>query len=279
MTPHQPFDTVRFEIPKELAESTPDVLQAELRQYAERHLDGSPGYFLLAGLDHLDLDGYRSFAVAASSALGRLMPQDGAGSLLREVRDRGVALGEGSTGRYSDSRTGGNLHTDSPHRPTAVPDYFTLTCVHQAAIGGDLLLVRLADVVERLRDHPDALETLRRPMHFDTRDDTPGVPRTVLRPVLETKDNREHVHYLREYIEIGHRQPGVPLSPRNRPVLSTPWTNCYRRPVHRPQADTHRAGPASRHVAGRRAQRRDRRLHVSHQPPLLLPDRRDARTP
>lgn len=208
------FDSVRFEVPKELtADAPPEALRAELRPLARRHLDGRPGFFVLTGLGHLDLAGMRSFALAASGALGDLLPQDGSGTLLREVRYRGMRLGEGSTGRYSDSRQGGNLHTDSPHRPGSVPDYFALACIHQAAIGGDLLLVRLSDVIDRLADRPDILETLRRPVHFDTRDDTPGVPRTVVRPVLQSGDGQDRVHYLREYIEIGHRQPGVaPLS-------------------------------------------------------------------
>ena len=211
MTEHPTFDPVRFEVPKELtAAAEPGALRAHLRPLARRCLEGPPGYFVLTGLRHLGPSGMRAFALAASGALGELLPQDGAGTLLREVRYRGVKLGEGATGRYSDSRQGGNLHTDSPHRPGSVPDYFALACVHQAAVGGDLVLVRLSDLVERLADRPGVLDTLRQPVHFDTRDETPGVPRTVLRPVLERRNGREHVHYLREYIEIGHRQPGAP---------------------------------------------------------------------
>lgn len=211
MTTHHAFDPVRFELPAHLRKgATREELRTALLPHARRCLEGDPGFFVLTGLGHFDEEEYREFAVTASAALGRLVPQDGKGTLLREVRYRGVRLGEGATGRYSDSRTGGSLHTDSPHRPTDVPDYFALACVHQAPVGGDLVLVRLADVVERLSDRPQVLETLRRPVYFDTRDDTPGAPRTVLRPVLEDTGGRDRVHYLREYIEIGHRQDGVP---------------------------------------------------------------------
>ncbi|GGK72805.1 TauD/TfdA family dioxygenase [Mangrovihabitans endophyticus] len=211
LTTHRAFDPVRFDIPSEFAgDAAPEDMRAWLRGLGDQHLDGGPGYFVLTGLQHLDEQEMRDFALAASAALGELLPQDSSGTLLREVRYRGVKLGEGATGRYSDSRDGGNLHTDSPHRPTAVPDYFALACVHQAAVGGDLVLVRLADVIHRLRDMPDVLETLRQPVHFDTRDDTAGVPRTVARPVLEKRNGSEHIRYLREYIELGHRQPGVP---------------------------------------------------------------------
>lgn len=212
MTTHHAFDPVRFELPAQLRKgATREELRAELLPHARRCLEGDPGFFVLTGLGHFDEQEYREFAVTASAALGDLVPQDSKGTLLREVRYRGVKLGEGATGRYSDSRTGGSLHTDSPHRPTDVPDYFALACVHQAAVGGDLVLVRLADIVARLSERPDVLDTLRRPVYFDTRDDTPGAARTVLRPVLEhTDDGRDRVHYLREYIEIGHRRDGVP---------------------------------------------------------------------
>jgi len=218
---HKAFDPVRLDIPGEFVDNgSPKDMHAWLCGLGDRHLDGEPGYFVLTGLQHLDKQGMRSFATAASTALGELLPQDSSGTLLREVRYRGVRLGEGSTGRYSDSREGGNLHTDSPHRPNVVPDYFALACVRQAAIGGDLVLVRLADVIPRLREMPDVLEQLHQPVYFDTRDDTPGAPRTVLRPILEKRNGKEHIHYLREYIELGHRQPGVPsLSSRQTHAL------------------------------------------------------------
>lgn len=215
MTTTRAFDQVRVGVPAAYLDApTSAGTAAWLRDLARRHLDGDPGFFVLTGLDGLGEAAMGEFALAASSALGELVPQDSSGTLLREVRYRGVKLGEGRTGRYSDSRDGGNLHTDSPHRPHAVPDCFALACVHQAAIGGDLVVVRLDDVVERLGATPEVLATLRRPVHFDTRDDDPAVPRTVERPVLEERDGRDHVRYLREYIDIGHRQPGIaPLTP------------------------------------------------------------------
>src|SRR5699024_7036140 len=118
-----------------------DKLRAELTELLRRHLDGDPGFLVLTGLDGLGEEAARLFTVAVSRLAGELLPQDGAGTLLREVRDRGMRLGEGSTGRYSDSRDGGNLHTDGPHAPFAAPECFTLFCVRQSARGGDLVLV------------------------------------------------------------------------------------------------------------------------------------------
>ncbi|MFF1340772.1 TauD/TfdA family dioxygenase [Streptomyces sp. NPDC058290] len=222
MNSNDPFSTVRHPVDRALAtavaESGEDDVRTGLyrefgesiRQYVRRHLNARPGYFVLGGLDHLTEEQARRFTVAVSRLAGDLLPQDGAGALLRDVRDRGVRLGEGATGRYSDSRQGGSLHTDAAHRPGRLPDIFTLFCFRQASSGGALVTVHVSDLLEILRAHPEELAALRLPVHFDTRDDTPGVPLTTERPVLEFRGGRERMYYLRDYIEIGHRHPHVP---------------------------------------------------------------------
>ncbi|MFJ9644131.1 TauD/TfdA family dioxygenase [Streptomyces sp. NPDC004244] len=222
MNSNDPFAPVRHAVDRDLATavagSTGDPASQPwsgefgdtVRDLVRRHLDARPGYFVLGGLDHLDEEQARRFTVAVSRLAGELLPQDGAGALLRDVRDRGVRLGEGATGRYSDSRQGGSLHTDAAHRPGRLPDIFTLFCYRQAVSGGSLVLVHVADLLDILRDHPQELATLRLPVHFDTRDDTPGVPLTTERPVFVHRGGRERMYYLRDYIEIGHRHPHVP---------------------------------------------------------------------
>lgn len=186
MNSNDPFSTVRHPVDRALAtavaESGEDDVRTgryrefgeSIRQYVRRHLDARPGYFVLGGLDHLTEEQARRFTVAVSRLAGDLLPQDGAGALLRDVRDRGVRLGEGATGRYSDSRQGGSLHTDAAHRPGRLPDIFTLFCFRQASSGGALVTVHVSDLLEILRAHPEELAALRLPVHFDTRDDTPG---------------------------------------------------------------------------------------------------------
>lgn len=151
------------------------------------------------------------YATAISSALGRLLPQDGAGQLVREVKYRGVKLGEGATGRYSDSREGGQFHTDGPHRPDMAPDWFALLCIRQARVGGGLILVPTREIIQKLDS--DALAVLQEPFLFDQREDgVPPVPRPVL---VRQPDGQCHVNYLREYIELGHRHPlGTPMTGR-----------------------------------------------------------------
>lgn len=152
-----------------------------------------------------------------SEALGILLPQDGAGQTVREVRYRGlVAAGTGVTGRYSDSREGGQLHTDGPHRPERPPEVFAMLCVRQSSIGGALVLVE-ADRVVSLLD-PDTISVLSRPFLFDQREHgTEPVPRRVLR---QGDDRRWQFTYLRQYIEAGHRHHGAaPLTDQERDAL------------------------------------------------------------
>ncbi len=217
-----PFSGVRHQVDAELALALAHSTERDqhaswyrefgrtLKEYTRRHLDARPGFFVLAGLDHLTEEQARGFTVAVSRLTGDLLPQDGHGALLRDVRDRGVRLGEGATGRYSDSRQGGSLHTDAAHRPGRLPDVFALFCHRQARSGGALVTVHVSDLLELLAHHPEELAALRLPVHFDTRDDAPGFPLTVERPVLEFSGGRERVYYLRDYIEIGHGHPGIP---------------------------------------------------------------------
>ncbi|HEY0167686.1 MAG TPA: TauD/TfdA family dioxygenase [Jatrophihabitans sp.] len=186
------------------------TLEQRVHELATAHLDGEPGVFLLTSMADLTVDEAGTVSLAVSQLLGRPLSQDGHGALLRQVMDRGLRLGEGATGRYSDSRDGGNLHTDGPHYPSPVPDCFALFCLHQARTGGELRIVHAEVLLERLPVW--VIEELRHEFHFDRRD-ADADPPTVARPILSLAPLR--ICYLREYVEIGHRHPHVPaLTPR-----------------------------------------------------------------
>src|SRR5690349_5498525 len=109
MNSNDPFSTVRHPVDPALATAVAEGGEEDVRadwyrefgesvaDHVRRHLDARPGYFVLSGLDHLSEEQARRFTVAASRLAGELLPQDGAGALLRDVRDRGVRLGEGAT--------------------------------------------------------------------------------------------------------------------------------------------------------------------------------------
>jgi hypothetical protein len=184
--------------------------RAELGELVRVHLDDGPGVLVLTGLD-ADEDAAATAIARISVLLGAARPQNREGELLRRVRDRSTAVGEGRRARYSDSRFGGDLHTDGAEAALPAPDMFTLYCVRQSAQGGELVTVHLDEILRRLGERPALLDTLRRPFQVDRRgDEADGEPRTVSKPVLFTQDGRTSISYLRSYIEIGHRHDGVP---------------------------------------------------------------------
>lgn len=190
----------------------------EFRAVAEDRLVAGAGVVLFEGGAALCEQAERA-SLALSGALGRVVAQDAAGTLVRPVRYTGTRVGEGRSSRYADSRDGGNLHTDGAEAAPPVPDYFTLLCVRPAARGGRLQLVRLDDLLRRLAD-PEAA-VLAGDFYFDRRGDAgTGESPVVRKPVLFRDNGRPSVTYLRRYIDIAHARPEVPnLTPAQRRAL------------------------------------------------------------
>ncbi|MFI8933363.1 TauD/TfdA family dioxygenase [Streptomyces sp. NPDC053474] len=193
-----------------------------LRMLVRDNVDAGAGFLVMTGLEVTEQETCEQLLLWASETLGTVMEQDKAGTRIRPVRNRGTAVGEGRSARYADSRHGGHLHTDGAERSFPLPDYFTLLCVRPAKAGGTLRLVPVDRLRALLADRPDVLAVLEGGFHFDRRgDQAPGESATVRKPVLfTTADDRHAVTYLRQYIEIGHGQPGAdPLTPAQRGAL------------------------------------------------------------
>jgi alpha-ketoglutarate-dependent taurine dioxygenase len=182
-------------------------LVAALRSLEARELTNGRGYIVIRCPDDLALDDAKRLLLSVSRLLGTVMPQDYLGEQIREVRDRGADITTSRSARYSDTRFGGHLHTDGMHRPGHIPDYFTLFCHRAAVHGGDSVFVHVDDIVDRLRSQVDVLK---QDFHFDSRDTSGIGPRTVRRPVLEPVNGAIRINYIRQYIESGHAEDGVP---------------------------------------------------------------------
>lgn len=187
-------------------------LREQLVRVHRDGVHGGSGFAVIGGLEALEAERWPAAFRRLCAAFGRLMRQHADAPEIREVRDRGTRIGEGRSARYSDSRYGGSLHTDGAECDEPLPDCFALCCIRKAPIGGDLQLVPARAVRERLaRSHPECLEILAEPFHFDRRGERGRRGElTVRKPVLSSHRGQVRVNYLREYIEVGHRQPGVP---------------------------------------------------------------------
>lgn len=210
-----------------LSEGEPDSEQAsaarhELFELLRHYVDDGPGLLVLTGIP-VDIDLAEAALLRLTSLLGEPLPQNREGLLVKKVRDRGTAIGEGARARYSDSRFGGNLHTDGVEAPLPAPEIFTLLCVRQSEQGGALQVVHVRDLVRALSEWPEVLETLREPFHFDRRgDQEPGESPTVRKPVLFMQRERQAIAYLRSYIELGHKHSSSPpLTDRQCRALDT----------------------------------------------------------
>ena len=190
------------------AESGKHAARAELTVLVSQYLDDGGGVLILAGLPADRASGERAI-LRVTRLLGEPVPQNREGTVVREVRDRGMSISQRGRARYSDSRFGGDLHTDGAEASLPVPDVFVLFCVRQSAQGGAMQCLHLRDIEPVLG--PRAVSTLRSPFHFDRRgDQRAGEPPTTAKPVLFTQRERPAITYLRSYIEHGHSHPDVP---------------------------------------------------------------------
>ncbi|MFI6172682.1 TauD/TfdA family dioxygenase [Nocardia sp. NPDC051052] len=207
---------------EELDPEQRSATRLELLELLRRYVDDGPGLLVLTGIP-VEIDVARAALLRLTSLLGAPLPQNREGLLVKDVRDRGTAIGEGERARYSDSRFGGNLHTDGVEAPLPAPEVFTLLCVRQSERGGALQVVHVRDLVRALSEWPEVLETLREPFHFDRRGDQErGEPPTVRKPVLFEQRERQAIAYLRSYIELGHEHSSsTPLTDRQRRALDT----------------------------------------------------------
>lgn len=182
----------------------------EIRHLVEGHVDRGPGILVLTGFP-ADEDRGKRALLAVSRMLGEVLPQNREGALVREVRDRGTSIGEGTRAKYSDSRHGGSLHTDGAESPLPVPDMFTLFCVRQSRHGGSLDFVHVRDLEKALSTTPDAADVLRSDFYFDRRGDQgPSEPPATRKSILFVRRGHPSITYMRSYVERGHDHPGIP---------------------------------------------------------------------
>jgi hypothetical protein len=143
--------------------------------------------------------------------LGRPLAQNVQGTLLYDVRDTGQDVRYGA--RFSVTNAESTFHTDNSFG-SEVADYVGLLCQNTAQEGGlSQIVSALAVHNDLLGQHPDVLEVLYRPFHFDRRGGVrPGETPTARFPILLGDGQELLCRYLRYWIETGHERAGEPLT-------------------------------------------------------------------
>lgn len=187
----------------------------QLAALRDRLLHGR-GFELLRGLpvDELGPELAGEVLLTIGRTLGSLRSQNAAGDLLGHVRNVGLDAADPDVRIYqTDQRQ--TFHTDSA-------DVVGLLCLHEAAEGGDSMLVSAAAIYnEMLQRDVGLAHTLFEPVATDRRGEVPpGADPFFLIPVLNWYDDALTVIYQRQYIESASRFEAAPrLTGRQRAAL------------------------------------------------------------
>lgn len=170
-------------------------------------LEDGRGFQLLRGLpvSRYSLEDARLLFWGLAVHLGEPEPQDGAGSLMHDIRDIGQKVE--TTANIRGFQTNDELHFHNDGG-----DAFMLLCLRTALSGGTSKLVSVAALFNRvLKDRPDLAEVLQQPFHFDARQQqASGRPKVQVVPLLLWHAGRLHAIHKRAYIRTAQRFEDVP---------------------------------------------------------------------
>jgi hypothetical protein len=156
---------------------------------------------------HLSL--FRRFSVLLGYCMGDLIVQNENGDRLITVydRDRTKSMREGA--RYHQTREGGSIHTDNVNIPERW-HFLLLTCLEQAPVGGENILVDGRRVYSELKERfPKVLQTLENSFWWEKR----GVADALYQAPIIVMDNGQPLfRHLRPYMESAHEKAGEPMT-------------------------------------------------------------------
>ncbi|GHF91271.1 hypothetical protein GCM10018790_80500 [Kitasatospora xanthocidica] len=142
--------------------------------------------------------------------LGVPTVQNSEGWKVIEVYDRGVGTIEGGV-RYHQTRQGAYVHNDATADPDPI-DYLLLSCVRDALVGGESILIDAATVHRKLLDHPDVLAVLEGDFWFENRGMAED-QRLFRAPIIGYDAvGKPLIKYFRVYMEAAHAKAGEPMT-------------------------------------------------------------------
>lgn len=147
---------------------------------------------------------FRKFVAQLGHGLGELVVQNSEGQRLITVYDRDPNRTMAQGARYHQTHEGGSIHTDNVNIPEPW-QYLILSCLAQAPVGGENILVNGDDVVALMRQNfPSALKILEAPFIWEKR----GVSDELYEAPIITYDKKGHAEFrhLRPYMESAHKR-------------------------------------------------------------------------
>ena len=126
---------------------------------------------------------------------------------VREIKDRGMSYKSGDEAHYSDTKHGGDYHTDGAERPFPIPRFVTLLCIRQSNLGGETIIKSIYPVHNNLlKNNIDLLKRLYENYYWDRRGSNDKNETNVFeKPIFSYSESNDLVFtYLRKYIESGY---------------------------------------------------------------------------
>lgn len=141
---------------------------------------------------------------AIGTHLGWAESQDGAGSLMHDVRDTGRAFGADDNIRYFQTRQAIDLHNDGA-------DIFALACLRQGNSGGTSRIVSAVEVFNEVaRRRPDLAAVLQQDFHVDARGQRTDGARCQVIPIYAFAEGQITILLKLAYIDSAQRFDEVP---------------------------------------------------------------------
>lgn len=171
-------------------------------------------------VEHYTRDQARAAYWMIGQCLGVPFEQNIEGTLLYDVRDTGRDVKSGA--RFSVTNAESSFHTDGAFG-TQVPEIVGLLCIKTARSGGRSQLISACAVHNILHQQaPNVLNALYASFYFDRRGQyLPNEAPVKKTPVFSWDKKTLMMRYLHYYIQEGHREAGVPLTPEQERALQT----------------------------------------------------------
>lgn len=164
------------------------------------------GFFRLRGLpvQRWSEDDARLALWGLGTHLGWAEPQDGAGSLMHDVRDIGRKFGSDATIRYFQTSQAIDFHNDGA-------DIFALCCLRAGSDGGRSRLLSAVELFNEIaRRRPDLALVLQQDFHVDARGQRTDGALCQVGPVYSFWEGGLNVLLKRAYIDSAQRFEDVP---------------------------------------------------------------------